>query len=59
MSLRPLEIFYFYFIYKLESDVYRRRILTYKDGPHTVKIKGHNHVQFKCVDCMVDLPRKK
>ena len=37
MDLRPLEIFHFFQcgdrLYTSESDVYRRQILTYKDGP--------------------------
>ena len=42
MGLRPLEIFKFFQrgdrLYTSESDVYRRQILTYKDGPHTERV---------------------
>ena len=40
MGLRPLLIFYFFQrgdrLYTSESDIYRRQILTYRDGPRTV-----------------------
>ena len=43
MGPRPLEIFLLLQcgdrLYKSESDVYRRQILTYKDGPRTEIIK--------------------
>ena len=43
MCLRSLEIFYFFpcgdRLYTPESDVYRRQILTYKDGPRTERVK--------------------
>ena len=42
MGRRPLEIFVFFphrdRIYTSESDVYRRQILTYKDGPRTERV---------------------
>ena len=46
MGLRPLEIFNFFQcedrLYTSESDVYRRQILTYKDGPRTERVdSGH------------------
>ena len=44
MGLRPLEICCFFsagtvLIYTSESDVYRRQILTYKDGPRAERVK--------------------
>ena len=43
MGLRPLEFFIFFpcgdRLYTSESDVYRRQILTYKDGPRAVRVK--------------------
>ena len=43
MGPRPLEIFAFFHygdsLYTSESDVYRRQILTYKDGPRTERFK--------------------
>ena len=42
MGLRPLEIFYFFQrgdrLYTSESDVYRRQIMTYKDGPRAERV---------------------
>ena len=42
-GLRILEIFQFFQrgdrLYTSESDVYRRRILMYKDGPHAERVK--------------------
>ena len=42
-GLRTLEIFQFFQrgdrLYTSESDVYRRRILMYKDGPHAERVK--------------------
>ena len=42
MGLRPLEIFYFFQcgdrLYTSESAVYRRQILTRKDGPRTERV---------------------
>ena len=43
MGLRPLVIFHFFQcgdrLYTSECDVYRRYILTYKDGPRTERVK--------------------
>ena len=43
MRLRPLEGFQFFQrgdrLYTSESDVYRRQILTYKDGPRTERVE--------------------
>ena len=43
LGLRSLEIFQFFQcgdrLYTSESDVYRRQILTYKDGPRTERVK--------------------
>ena len=43
MGLRPLEIFQFFQcedrLDTSESDVYRRQILTYKDGPRAERVK--------------------
>ena len=43
MGLRPVEIFQFFLygdrLYTWESDVYRRQIPTYKDGPRTERVK--------------------
>ena len=40
--LRPLELFQFFqcgdCLYTSESDVYRRQIMTYKDGPRTERV---------------------
>ena len=45
MCLRPLEICHFFQrgdrLYTSESDVYRRQILTYKDGPSTERCTGY------------------
>ena len=42
MGLRPLEIFQLFQrgdrLYTSESAVYRRQILTYKDGPHAERV---------------------
>ena len=44
MGLRPLERFKFFQcgdrLYTSESDVCRRQILTYKDGPRTERVKS-------------------
>ena len=44
MSLRPLEICQFfqreYRLHTSDSDVYRRQILTYKDGSRAERVKG-------------------
>ena len=32
-------------LYKSESDVYRRQILTYKDGPRTEKVKADSFIE--------------
>ena len=44
MDLRPLEIILFFqrgsHLYTSESDVYRRQIPTYKDGPRAVRVKN-------------------
>ena len=49
MGLRPLEILYFFqceeFLYKSEYAVYRRHILTYKDGPRTERVEGSHAIQ--------------
>ena len=46
MGLRPLEFFYFFQygvrLYMSETDVNRRQILTYKDGPRTGRFKYPN-----------------
>ena len=43
MGLRPLEIVQFFQrgkrLYTSESDVYRRQILTYNDGPRAERVK--------------------
>ena len=43
MGLRPVDIFKFFQcrdrLYTSESAVHRRQILTYKDGPHTERVK--------------------
>ena len=43
MALWPLEVFYFFqcvdCLFTSESDVYRRQILTYKDGPRAERVK--------------------
>ena len=43
MGLRPLLIFVLFQwedrLWTSESDVYRRQILTYKDGPRTERVK--------------------
>ena len=42
MGLRVLDILYFlqrgYRLYTTEPDVYRRQILTYKDGPRAERV---------------------
>ena len=44
MSLRPVEIFYFFpcggRLYTSESAVYKRQILMYKDGARAERVKG-------------------
>ena len=53
MGLRPLEIFYYFQcrdrLYTSESDVYRRQILTYKDGPRTERVKYPSNRDFVCI----------
>ena len=43
MGLRPIEIFLIFqrwdHLYTSESDVYRRQILTYKEGPGAERVK--------------------
>ena len=36
MGIQPLEIVYFF--YTSEYDVYRRQIMTYKNGPRTERV---------------------
>ena len=47
MGPRPLEIFSFFqrgdLLYTLESDVYRRQILTYKDDSRAERVKYEQH----------------
>ena len=49
MGLRPL--FYFFQcgdrLYTSESDVYRRQILSYKDGPRAERVKTHKTSLFE------------
>ena len=48
MGLRPLQIFYFFQcedrLQTSESDVCRRQMLTYKDGPSTERVKDDTNL---------------
>ena len=52
MGLRPLEIFSFFQcgdrLYTSEFDVYRRQILTYKDGPSAERVEPYRTYFILC-----------